>query len=550
MSEPSWWYGTNVYQIYPRSFSDSNNDGIGDIRGIISRLDYIKETGFETIWCSPFYPSPQKDFGYDISDYRGIAPEYGSMDDYFRLVEEIHKRDMKIILDMVLNHTSDEHPWFRESASSLGNPRRDWYVWKDGRGRRPPNNWLSQVSGSGWHYSDTTGQWYWASFLPFQPDLNYRNQEVKNEMLDTLRFWLERGADGFRLDIIGSIFEDADFRNNPASLKLFPDETHEGMLFKSTKMTHNLPESIEFTKELRRVTEEFQNPPRILVGETFGTPDDIAEFCRNRGLHAAFAFKCASEPFTAPSFRKLIQEYEDCFEYPLSPCWAFSNHDRIRRYSALGNNEKKAVLNLVFQLTVRGIPFIYNGEEIGMSNGRIPGKLSLDPVSEGFNRLPGPVFNFIDRKVGCALNRDNCRTPMQWTSEQNAGFTASGAVPWLPINSDYKTVNAEIQQKDAGSLYNCCRRFLHFRNSSTALRFGSIELLPEDSLPGGVLGYRRKYKDEECLVLLNFTGKKKKLGAGPAESFRKRISTQPEGSAPETGDISLSDYEGLVFYNQ
>ena len=556
-----WWRGTSVYQIYPRSFRDSNNDGIGDLKGIISGLDYVRNTGFETIWISPFFAGPQRDFGYDISDYFSTAPEYGTMEDVETLIKEIHKRGMYVIFDMVLNHTSDQHPWFLESRSSIDNPKRDWYIWKDsrngnssGKKPQPPNNWRSQVSGSGWHFDNLTRQWYWAAFLPFQPDLNYRNPQVKKEIFRMLDFWLKKGVDGFRLDIIGAIFEDEEFRNSPFIWKILPDEDNKGMLFKSTCRTQNLPESIDFCRELRNLTENFNMPSRFLVGETFGSPAEVSRFCRDKGLHSAFAFKCASAPFTAAAFRRLIIEYEDSFRYPLQPVWAFSNHDRTRRISALGGSIAKAGLNAAFQITVRGIPFFYYGEELGMTDTKLPHRHSLDPVSFPFKKLPALLFNYVNKKVNGALNRDRVRTPMQWANSGNAGFCPPETAPWLPLNPEWSSVNCEQAAADPGSLSRCISRFLKLRAESSALRFGDIHLIDANLLPDTVLGFRRTADDEEITVFLNFCGKTADID--PAAFWaagtmpKLMVSTKHDSEAVIGGKIRLSAYEGLVIYPQ
>ncbi|MBI9107706.1 MAG: alpha-glucosidase [Spirochaetales bacterium] len=552
----TWWRETTVYQIYPRSFMDSNGDGIGDIKGIISKLDYIKDTGFETIWVSPFFASPQRDFGYDISDYLQTAAEYGTEKDVEDLISEVHSRGMYIIFDMVLNHTSDRHPWFLESRSSLDNPKRGWYVWKDGKkadGQKPPNNWRSQVSGSGWHWDEKTQQWYWAAFLPFQPDLNYRNPEVRAEIFKMLEFWLNKGVDGFRLDIIGSIFEDENFRDSPFILKLFPDELNDGMFFRSTCMTQNLPESENFVKDLRKLLDRFDSPERFMVGETFGTSEVISRFCKDGGLHSAFAFECTAVPFNAPAFRRMITEYERCFPFPLLPVWAFSNHDRSRRFSALGRDRLKAKLNTAFQLTIRGLPFFYFGEEIGMSDAILNHHDSLDPVSFPFKKLPRPLFNLADRKVFGALNRDKERTPMQWNDRANAGFTTGDALPWLPVSPDYQLVNVENEAKNPDSLYNCFKRFLDFRKGSPALRRGSLRIMDEKTLPHGILGYIREDIDsgQQLIILLNFKNSEVII---PATAMLLQtgtevlLSTETEHpAAPEAaGEITLSAFEAII----
>ena len=293
-----WWQKTVIYQIYPRSFKDSTGNGIGDLQGIIEKLDYIKDLGIETIWINPFFVSPQQDHGYDVANFREIDPIYGTMDTFDKLLKEIHDRDMKLVLDLVLNHTSIEHPWFKESASSRDNPKRDWYIWRDGKkpkGRKPPNNWNAIPGGSAWRYYDNTGQWYYFHFLPFQPDLNYRNQEVKEEMFNTLRFWLDKGVDGFRLDILHTIFEDIDLRNNPFTWTLTESDKKSASLFQHHKYDANLPETYDFVLDLRKLMDEYQ-PERFLVGEVFGTFKDLKKYYgpKNNGLHMSFLFEFTS----------------------------------------------------------------------------------------------------------------------------------------------------------------------------------------------------------------------------------------------------------------
>jgi oligo-1,6-glucosidase/alpha-glucosidase len=559
-----WWKETVIYQIYPRSFKDSGSDGIGDLEGIISRLDYLAGLGVETLWLSPFYPSPQRDVGYDIADYRGVDPAYGSMETFERLLSAVHERGMKLIMDMVLNHTSDEHPWFVESASSRDSAKRDWYVWRDGQkpdGKAPPNNWKSMVAGSGWHYHPPTGQWYWASFLPFQPDLNYRNPEVKEAIFDMLRFWLEKGVDGFRLDIIGAVFEDPDFRDNPLRFKVLPDEEHDGAFFRSTEMTQNHPDNFAFARELRELTDRYDDPPRVLLGETFGPPRMVRNYCgseRADGLHLAFLFKGMQVPFRARALRDLIEEYEHWFPEPFIPTWVFSNHDRYRRYSVLGEHPGRARLNAALQLTARGVPCIYYGEEIGMRQGRIPLRMTRDGATRHLRRFPAPLLKLGNRLTGGAVQRDGCRTPMQWSGEPQAGFTAPDAEPWLPVNDDYPQVNAARQEEDEHSLLACYRRFLAFRRTSAALRRGSLTLLSKQGLPEGVLGYLRREGQETLLVLLNVTSRQQRVTV-PAEELPEEVREggpvlQAECSthlAAEqrrmTGELLLLPWEGTVW---
>ena len=431
------WKNTTVYQIYPRSFYDADGDGIGDLNGIIQKLDYIKDLGFESIWISPFFSSPQEDFGYDISDYRSIASEYGDMETCLRLINEVHERDMKIVFDLVMNHTSDQHSWFKESASSKDNSKADWYVWKDGTGRdgkKPPNNWNATIGGSGWHYHEGRNQFYWASFLGFQPDLNYHNAQVRNEMLSTTKFWLGKGVDGFRLDIFNSIYEDTSFQNNPGSLRIVPSEENPDGFFQKMKYNVNQEGSFRFATELRAVVDSFSNPTRFLVGEVFGDVETTKKFCSfngKNGLHTIFLFQTLSTPFKAKKWRKMVEEFERNFPEPYLPTYVFSNHDRRRSITPLGNDVRKAKLLALFQYTIRGIPFTYYGEELGIEKPTLPLKTGKDPLAQRYKSIPQFMVNW----SGQSLNRDECRTPMLWDTTPSAGF--SSGVPWLPIPDSF-----------------------------------------------------------------------------------------------------------------
>jgi glycosidase len=556
MDDNNWWKKTTVYQIYPRSYKDSTGNGIGDLKGIISQLDYIKELGVETIWFSPFYTSPQADFGYDIGDYISIAPEYGTMDTCDELIEEIHKRDMKIVLDMVMNHTSDQHAWFKESRSSKDNPKRDWYIWKDGKnpnGKAPPNNWKAMITGCGWHYDETTEQWYWAQFLPFQPDLNYRNPEVKAAMFDIVRFWLKKKVDGFRLDILNAVYEDAEFRDNPLCWTLIPSDESDGVLFRSSKHTLNHPDTFEFAKELRSVIDEFNNPSRYLVGEVQGPLTALKEFCGEKkpdGLNSVFLFKTLGAKLKAKTFRKLITEFEEHFADPYIPTWVFANHDRFRRISRLGNNVLKAKLNTALQLTVRGVPYIYYGEEIGMPQHNIPIKKSLDAVAMAFKWIPQWVMNIVKKLFHESINRDECRTPMQWTPEPNAGFCLANVKPWLPVTDNYKEKNVETQQQEPDSLYNCYKRFLEVRKKYDALNSGSISLFDEEILPKNVLAYKRTAESgEKVYVILNFN-KIPITMTSPIENGKLIVSTTIDTNFVIGDELKLGPYEAIVIEQQ
>lgn len=492
----SWHPTTTIYQIYPRSFYDSNRDGIGDIQGIIQKLDYIHDLGFETIWISPFYCSPQEDFGYDISDYYNIAPEYGTLQDVEQLIAEIHQRNMKIVFDMVMNHTSDQHPWFLESRSSKDNPKADWYIWRD-----QPNNWKSIIGPNGWQYCAERNQYYYASFLPFQPDLNYRNPEVKKAMFDVCRYWLQKGVDGFRLDIFNCIIKDKDFKKNPFSLfHILPSEEHPGGNFQIRKYSLNQEENFELAQELRKVIDEFNHPPRMLLGEVFGGHDKIKQYLGKKqdGLHLVFLFDILYYKFKADFFRKKILEYEHHYPAPNIPTAVFSNHDQLRSIHRIGNNPEKAKLLALLQFTMRAVPCVYYGEEIGMTDGKIPIKEGKDPMVKVYSWVP----QFIADRLPVGINRDNCRTPMQWNNQKNAGFSDAEKT-WLPINEDVEKINVRTQLANKDSLLNAFKQLIRLRNKHAALHSGSIEIVQAGNKD--ILAFIRSVEDEKIMVLINFS---------------------------------------------
>jgi len=553
--ELPWWKKTVVYQIYPRSYFDSNSDGIGDLNGIISKLDYIKDLGVETIWFSPFFSSPQKDFGYDVSDFTDIDPVYGNMKLCDELISEIHKRDMKVVFDLVLNHTSDQHPWFIESRSSRDNPRRDWYIWREGKGKRPPNNWQSMIGGPGWHHDKKTNQWYWAQFLPFQPDLNYRNPQVKETMFEMLRVWLRKKVDGFRLDIINAIYEDEELRNNPMSLRAIPSDTSTSKLFGSSKYSVDHPDTFEFVKELRKVIDEFDNPPRFMVGEIVADMETAKKYCGEKadGLNTVFLFKSLRAPHDAGKLKELIGMYEKNFHEPFIPTWVFANHDRMRRISRIGNDVNKAKLHAAFHLTVRGVPYIYYGEEIGMEHPRFVQKESLDEMALKYKWIPQIVFDVI-RKVGIeSFNRDESRTPMQWDESVNAGFCPSDVKPWLPVTASYKERNVKTEEKDPDSLYNCYKRFLKIRKEVPALNAGRLEILELKNAPKKLLSYVRTAnigrKEQRAYVFLNFDKKSIEF-SNPAHDAKFLASTIVNSKPIQKEKIVLKPQEGIVLIKQ
>jgi oligo-1,6-glucosidase/alpha-glucosidase len=541
MTSLPWYHRTTLYQIYPRSFYDSNGDGIGDLQGILQKLDYLHNLGFETLWLSPFFSSPQADFGYDISDYMDVAPEYGTMSDALQLIDEVHQRGMRLVLDMVMNHTSEEHPWFSESRSSRDNPKADWYIWRDPSSRGKglgavPNNWQSMIGGSGWHYAPERDQYFWSSFLPFQPDLNYHNPEVKKTMLAIVRFWLGKGVDGFRLDIFNVIYKDAGFRNNPFSFRLVPTDENPASFFQEPRYTINQPASFAFAREFRQVCDEFGE--RLSLGEVNGGRKIIRKFLgekTNDRLTLVFDFEMMNFKFTAEYFQRLVREMEAHYPAPFMPVYVFSNHDKHRSIYGLGNDLRKAKLLAMFQLTGRGVPCLYYGEEIGMTDSKFPFAGALDPIPHKFTFVPRFVFD----RLGMLINRDEVRTPMQWKATRNAGFS-SAQKTWLPVHANYETINVEKQQAEPDSLLNTIRALLQIRRQEGCLQEGALELL--EDLPKGVLGYARILEGRKILVLLNFEDGEKDF---KIVSSGKLFNLSAGDRAKDT-TIHLAGYGGLL----
>jgi len=479
---------------------DSNEDGIGDLRGIISKLDYIKELGFETIWISPFFSSPQEDWGYDVSDYYGVAPEYGEFNDVQDLIEGVHARGMRILFDLVMNHTSSDHPWFQESRSSRDNPKRDWYIWRDGRGNRPPNNWKALPGGSGWHFDEATAQYYYASFLPFQPDLNYRNPEVRETMLGVAKYWLDKGVDGFRLDIFHSVYKDEQLRDNPFSIHYIPYKD-EASFFQTWKYHLHQPETFQLAKELRALVDSY-SPKKMLIGEVFGSDETHKKYlgADYDRLNLVFLWELIKTKPNARFFRNVIQHHEEVYPPPFMPVYVFGNHDQKRMISKVGENTRIAKLLALLQFTVRGVPVTYYGEEIGMNEVDIPAKEAKDPIGQRYKWLP----KFLADALGLYVNRDGCRTPMQWDGSPNAGFCDENANPWLPVHKNYPSVNVKQQLSDEDSLLHVYQKLLSLRHGNKALREGSLQLLDEPVGDEKLLVYRRDFEDEVILVAINF----------------------------------------------
>lgn len=480
-SDHEWWKSAVIYQIYPRSYQDSDGDGVGDLRGIIHRLPHLVELGVDALWLSPIFRSPMADFGYDISDYTDIDPLFGTLNDFDALLEAAHASNLKVILDLVPNHTSDQHPWFLESRSSKTNPKRDWYIWRDpGSGRGPPNNWKSEFGGSAWQYDEATGQYYYHAFLSAQPDLNWRNREVRDAIYETMRFWLRRGVDGFRIDVIWHLIKDADFRDNPSNPAFSPERPpHESVL---PIYTTDRPEIHDVIREIRTVTEEF--PERLLIGEIYLPIERLVSYYgRNLdGLHLPFNFALLSSSWEARTIAALIDEYEEALPREGWPNWVLGNHDRPRIAARVGAAQARVAAMLL--LSLRGTPTIYYGDEIGMPQVDIPSNRIRDPFE-----LNVP---------GIGVGRDGCRTPMQWDASKHSGF--SRAEPWLPLDRDFATANVAHLQKDQQSIYTLYRRLIVLRRAHLSLQLGSYEPI---AAQGDLLLFIRTYQNERLLIALN-----------------------------------------------
>lgn len=505
-AQGEWWRETSIYQIYPRSFYDSDSDGIGDIAGIIAKLDDLKELGVETLWISPFFEGPQKDFGYDISNYQNIAQEFGDMQKVEQLISEIHSKGMKVLFDMVMNHTSDQHPWFLNSENNPEGEKADWYLWKDGaKPGKTPNNWKSVIGKKGWQYSEKRKQWYFTSFLPFQPDLNYRNPEVKEAMLNQMRFWLDKGIDGFRLDIFNVLFKDDQWRDNPKG-KLLPTEN--GGAGQIREYTSNLPENFEFAKEVRNVMKEY-GEDKFLLGEVMGEHHQIKRYLgeNHDGLNATFLFDTLHFKFNANFFREKLKLYEEEYPAPYLPVFTFSNHDQMRSLSRLKGNITKSKILAMIQVLARGIPVIYQGEEIGMENIKVKYKDAQDPIAQFYKFVP----KFLIKILGITVNRDEVRSPYQWNSQNQAGFCPNDCAPWLPVHQNYQQRNLEIQKNRENSLYQIYRQLLHLRKKHSAFKSGTMKILEPEKGEKNLLVFEREEEESLFRVILNFSRKKIKL---------------------------------------
>jgi alpha-glucosidase len=478
MSEHLWWQHGTIYQIYPRSFADSNGDGVGDLGGILEKLDYLAWLGVQAIWISPVYPSPMADFGYDVSNYTGIHPLFGTLEQMDELIRVAHERGLKVILDFVPNHTSDEHPWFLEARSSRTSPKRDWYLWKDARpDGSPPNNWLSVFGGSAWAWDEQTEQYYYHAFLGKQPDLNWRNPEVREAMYGAMRFWLDRGVDGFRMDVLWHMIKDELLRDNPPNPDYHPGE----MPYNSLVPTYSTdqPEVHEIVQEMRALVDEY--PERVMIGEIYLPIQRLVTYygSSGNGAHLPFNFQLITLPWNAARIGAAISEYEGALPLNGWPNWVLGNHDQARIASRVGLSQARVAAILL--LTLRGTPTLYYGDEIGMRDGVL---------------LPEQIQDPQGKNIG--ISRDPSRTPMQWSAEPFGGF--SQATPWLPLSVDYSVRNVQRQTSDPTSLLNLYRRLLELRRQEAALSVGTYTPVVT---AGDLLAYLREGAGKRFLVVLN-----------------------------------------------
>lgn len=542
-SADAWWKHAVIYEVYPRSFQDSDGDGKGDIKGIESRLEYLKTLGIDAIWITPMYPSPQVDFGYDISDYEAIDPQYGTMGDFDSLLKTANKHGIKVIMDIVLNHTSDQHPWFLESKSSKTNPKRDWYIWRDGKDGSAggyPNNWQSWFGHSAWTLDKTTGQYYYHYFYTQQPDLNWRNPEVRKAMYGVMKFWLDKGIAGFRMDAVSRLFEDPNLHDDP----YLPGYNAFGDRNIQHKYTDDLPETHEVFRELRKLVDSYPSHPVLIAEADEPTITDLSKMygAHDDEVQLPMDFQIAdANELSAPKFRKLFSEVE---ANPAGgwPEYFFSNHDQVRQWERYGDgkhNLEIAKLMAMLELTPRGTPQMYYGEEIGMR--------TTEPARKEDVRDPIGITGWPKEK-----GRDGERTPMQWTPEvPNAGFTVPTATPWLPIPENARTINVETESADPGSLLNFYKGLLKLRHTEAALMFGDYTTLnPDDA---SVLSFERKVpkggRGRNIVVALNMSGTAHTVhfdGLGAKGGTVLESSFSAAGSKVELGGVDVPAFGAVM----
>lgn len=556
-----WWQQGVIYQVYPRSFKDSNGDGIGDLQGIIDKLDYLSWLGVDAMWISPFYPSPMVDFGYDITDYCAVDPIFGDLDTFDALVAQAHRRNLKVVIDFVPNHTSDQHPWFLQSRHSRSNPKRDWYIWADAKpGGGPPNNWLSILggssaksgilwetkeervpqppvpAGSSWTWDAATAQYYLHSFLKAQPDLNWRNADVRAAMFDVLRFWLERGVDGFRIDATNFIMKDPQLPDNP------PNPDHKLVHKERGDYDSQLhiydrahPDVHGVLRGMRRLLDDYSvQAPRMAIGElAVFTLQEWASYygVKLDELHLPFNFGLLGVSWNAAHIRSIVDASESVLPAGAWPNYVIGNHDEPRVASRFGARQARVAMLLL--LTLRGTPTLYYGDELGMSNVAIPPERVQDPQEKNVPRM--------------GLGRDPARTPMQWDSSPNAGFCAPNVEPWLPVAPDYQQVNVAAESEQPSSMLALTRALLALRRSKPALHSGSYRGLESDSQHCFI--YLREFGHERLLVALNFSEEPQTVRVAIPGEGQVLLSTSPNRQEQEhitMSSLRLEGHEGYI----
>ena len=537
-----WWQTGVIYQVYPRSFQDTNGDGVGDLRGITARLDYLVALGVDAIWVSPFYPSPMADFGYDVADYTGVDPLFGTLADFDALIAAAHAKGLKLILDFVPNHSSDRHPWFIESRSSRTNPKRDWYLWRDpappGDDWKParervPNNWMSHFGGSAWTFDETTQQFYCHSFLKEQPDLNWRNPEVRAAIYAAMRFWLDRGVDGFRMDVLWLLIKDAEFRNNPRN----PDwhEDMQGFGSVLPKHTADQPETHEIVREMRAVMDSYADRgSRVLIGEIYLPLRELVRYYgveenagtpQLNGANLPFNFHLIQTRWQADAIANIVREYERLLPTGAWPNYVLGNHDQSRLATRVGIAQTRVAAMLL--LTLRGTPTLYYGDEIGMTDVPIAPDQVRDPAEKN--------------EPGKGRGRDPERSPMLWDGSANAGFTAPEATPWLPLLEGRQQVNVAVEGVDGKSMLSLYRVLLSLRREFAALHSGAIaDVRAQD----GVLSYTRSEGEQRFQIHLNLTAEHRQVQSEPGHIL---FTTLMDGAGAEVeGSMVLEGGEGAI----
>ncbi|WP_342363171.1 alpha-amylase family glycosyl hydrolase [Terrarubrum flagellatum] len=519
-----------IYQIYPRSFCDTDGDGVGNLAGIERKLDYLVWLGIDAIWISPFFPSPMADFGYEISDYYDVAAVFGTVEDLDRLLTAAHGRGVRIVLDFVPNHSSSEHPWFRESRSSRNSPRRDWYLWRDAApDDGPPNNWISDLGGSAWEWDEVTGQFYYHAFLKEQPDFNWHNPSAQLAMHDVMQFWLDRGVDRFRIDVLWHLIKSADFPDNPPNPAYQPEmgEMHRLLQIHSTDQ----PEIHRVAADMRALVDRYAANgavERVLIGEIYLPVDRLMQYYgQDRPeMHLPLNFQLIDAPWNARALAKLIVDYEAALPSDAWPNWVLGNHDRPRVAAKRGQAQARVAAMLL--LTLRGTPTLYYGDELGLND---------IPISIGEVRDPREL-----REPGLGLGRDPVRTPMPWDESEHASFSA--ARPWLPLNTDWRTRNVATMAREPDSILTLYQRLLTLRRAHPALAAGDFALLDSE---GDVLAYERRRGVERMIVALNLGQSPQRLSLPDwAHSCRSLASTLDDTPRPEGGSLLLRGDEGAV----